>query len=218
MRCSEARLRITGSRRGGYNIIDDPELLKHLRTCPSCKKEAQAAGILRQIFDINSTDDKTDIIPLEAQKKLVKAVVENSNRPAKQGFRIGHLFGKRATFGVSTIATAAVLILFALIPFKHDQVVGYEILFSGVDRDLVEEDATVCDILFNLDLPEADIDFLGCDTTCNLTVQFLKSKEEVERVLTAFSKFNDYEMSSNVIPIHTKTSRSLIEQVDDKLF
>lgn len=218
MRCSEARLRITGSRRDGYNIKDDPELLEHLKTCSLCNKEAQVAGVLRNIFDITSTDDKTDMIPLEAQKKLIKTVVETNNHPFKQGFRIGHLLGKRATFGVSAVATAVVLILFTLIPFKYDQVVGYEILFSGVDRDLVEEDATVCDILFNLDLPEADIDFLGCDTTCNLTVQFLKSEEEVQRVITAFSKYNDYEMSSNVIPIHSKTSRSLLEQVDEKLF
>jgi hypothetical protein len=215
MRCSEARLRITGSRR---DIYDDSELKDHLKTCPSCKKEARAAGVLKQIFDINSTDDKTDIVPLEAQKKLVKAVVENSNHPVKSGISIFNLLGKRATFGISAFATAAVLILFTLIPFKYEQVVGYEILFSGVDRDLVEEDATVCDILFNLDLPEADIDFLGCDTTCNLTVQFLKSEEEVERVLTAFNKYNDYDMSSNVIPIHNRTSRSLLEQVDDKLF
>ena len=218
MRCSEARLRITGSRRDGYDISNDRMLQEHLKTCPACYKEAQAASTLKEIFDISSNDDLTNIIPLASQKRVINAIVENSNRSKRKRFSIGNLLKKRTTFGVSAVVTAAVLILFTLIPFKYEQVIGYEILFSGIDRDLVEENTTICDILFDMGLFEADIDFLECDNTCNLTVQFLKSKEEVEMVITAFSEINHYDLSSNVIPIHTKSSRSLLEQVDDILF
>ncbi len=218
MHCSEARHRLTGSNRDGFNIENDHELLEHLKNCPDCAKEAQAAKALKEIFDVSSKNDTTNIIPIESQKKLVKAIFENGNRPTNKEFSFGNFFSKRSTFGVSAIATAAVLILFTLIPFKYEQVVGYEILFSGIDRDLVEENTTVCDVLFNLGLQEADIDFLECDNTCNLTVQFLKSEKEVNMVISAFSEINDYDLSSNVIPIHTKSSRSLLERVDEKLF
>lgn len=218
MRCSEARLRITGSRRDGYDINNDRKLQEHLKTCPTCAKEAQAANALKNIFDISSNDDSTNIIPLDIQKRRIKAIVENDIQSRSKWFSIGTLLKKRTTFGVSAIVTAAVLILFFLIPFKYEQVVGYEILFSGIDRGLVEENTTVCDILFDMGLFEADIDFLECDFTCNLTVQFLKSEEEVNMVISAFSEINNYDLSSNVIPIHTKTSRSLLEQVDEILF
>jgi len=215
MHCSEARLRITGSRR---DIKNDPELQEHLKTCSACAIEAEAAQALKEIFDISSKNDMTNIASLDSRLKLVIAEADNRNHADRSKIKIRSLFGQRPTFGISALATAAVLILFAVIPFKYEQVVGCEILFRGIDRDLVEEHTTVCDILFNLGLEEADIDFLGCDTTCNITVQFLKSQDEVKKVISAFTEINDYDLSSHVITIHANTTRSLLDQVDDKIF
>ncbi|MFH2047914.1 MAG: hypothetical protein ABIJ12_00560 [bacterium] len=215
MRCSEARLKITGSRR---DLKNNPELQEHLKACSACAKEAGAAQALKEIFDISSKNDLTNITPLDSRLKFVIAEADNRNTADRRKFKIRSLLSQRPVFGISAVATAVVLILFAVIPFKYEQVVGYEIIFRGVDRDLVEEHTTVCDILFNLGLEEADIDFLGCDTTCNITVQFLKSKDEVEKVISAFSEINDYDLSSHVIPIHANTTRSLLDQVDDKIF
>lgn len=215
MHCSEARLRITGSRR---DIKNYPELQEHLKNCPACAKEFEAAHVLIDIFDLNSKNDTSDMIPLETQLKFVQARVENKDHLGSSGVLKNSLFGHRLSFGISALATAAVLLLFAVIPFNYEQVVGYEILFRGIDLELVKERTTICDVLFNLGLEEADIDFLGCDTTCNITVQYLKSEDEVKMVLFAFSEINDYDLSSHVIPIHSQSSRSLLEKVDEKIF
>ena len=89
--------------------------------------------------------------------------------------------------------------------------------FGGVNKELVEDDHHLCDILFNLGLVEADVDVLGCDTTCNIQIIYLKSKEEVDLVVSALARLNSNNLSTDVIPVRVGQSGSIIERVSESI-
>ena len=112
---------------------------------------------------------------------------------------------------------ATLIAALTLIPFQYDQTIGYEVAFAGVERELVEEDERVCDMLFALGLIEAAVDYLGCDTTCKLTVFDLKSKQEVQLVVAAFAHINPMDLNTNVIPVRATVSGSLLDRANERI-
>jgi len=219
MRCREARLRLTGSRQNGSAGTEDRELLDHLNQCPACSREAAAAGTLRQILTASSVNDMENVTPLHEQKAQIEARLARHQRlkvNAGTSTR-GRLIWQPA-FGVGvTLVVAALIAALILIPFQYDRTIGYEVAFAGVERELVEEDERVCDMLFALGLIEAAVDYLGCDTTCKLTVFDLKSKEEVQLVVAAFAHVNPLDLSSNIIPVRATVSGSLLDRANERI-
>lgn len=219
MRCRQARIRLTASTQDGSAKTDDQELLDHINHCPVCAREAAAAGTLRQIFTAAGVNDMENVTPLHEQKVRIEARLARHQRlKVSEGTARRGRLKWRPAYGVGVSLVAATLIaVLTLIPFQYDRTIGYEVAFAGVERDLVEEDERVCDMLFALGLIEAAVDFLGCDTTCKLTVIDLKSKEEVQLVVAAFAHINPMELSTNVIPVRATVSGSLLDRANERI-
>ena len=219
MHCREARLRLTGSRQDGSARTDDRELMDHLNQCPTCAREAAAAGTLRQMFTAAGVNDMEKVTPLHDQKLQVEARVARQQRPnVNAGMARRGRLKWRPAFGVGVVFVAAILIAaLTLIPFQYDRTIGYEVSFAGIERELVEEDERVCDILFELGLIEAAVDFLGCDTTCKLTVFDLKSKQEVQLVVAAFAQVNPMDLTTDINPVRATVSGSLLDRANERI-
>jgi len=219
MRCREARLRLTVSRQDRSAGTDDRELIDHLNQCPACAREAGAAGTLRQIFAASSVNDMEYVTPLHKQRLQVEARVAHQQHPnVNAGTARRERLIWRPAFGVGLALVAVTLIAaLTLIPFQYDRTIGYEVAFAGIERELVEEDERVCDILFELGLIEAAVDFLGCDTTCKLTVFDLKSKQEVQLVVAAFAQVNPMDLTTDIIPVRATVSGSLLDRANERI-
>jgi hypothetical protein len=219
MRCRQARLRLTGSRQDESAGTEDRELIDHLNQCPACAREAAAAGTIRQMFAVASVNDMENVTPLYEQRLQIEARATRQQRPnVSAGMAKRERLKWRPVFGVGVAFVAAILIAtLTLIPFQYDRTIGYEVAFAGVDRELVEEDERVCDMLSALGLIEAAVDFLGCDTTCKLTVFDLKSKQEVQLVVAAFAHVSPMDLTTDVIPVRATVSGSLLDRANERI-
>jgi hypothetical protein len=118
---------------------------------------------------------------------------------------------------VGVVVTAVALGLFAFVPFKFSQTIGYEIAFAGVNPGLVEDNDTLCDVFYDLGIDEAAVDVLDCDTTCRVIVFDLKTRHEVDLVMTALERINDHDLSADVQPVQVSTTRTILDRANEKL-
>ncbi len=198
MRCREARSRLSLSASEPASLTSDQDLQAHLQACSECAREAAALGLLSQLLESAAEGDRQSLIPLEARRELVEARA----RQADQG--PSHFFNgwtRSLQYGGVLATAMIVLALVALVPFSPDQTRGYSVAFGGVDLDLANDDEAICNMLYVLGLHEAEVDLLGCDTTCSLLIVDLKTEAEADLVVAAMTSLSDDGLTSNVIPI-----------------
>ncbi|MCP4603445.1 MAG: hypothetical protein GY847_23490 [Proteobacteria bacterium] len=222
MRCSEARRRLTGSRRDEGSIVEDRELGAHLESCPSCAREAKSAGQMRALLDGAAEDDTSAIVPQAVQQRTVEARTTSQAGPAGRlaawwsGLRL--LWWRRPAYGASLAFAAAVLALVTFVPFSYDKTLGYDVAFADVCREVALDDDQICDMLGRLGLGEAAVDLEGCDSLCNLNIICLRSEEEVAMVVTALQSLCRTEMTPSVIPMVDRASGSLLDRANERVF
>jgi hypothetical protein len=213
MHCSEARQRLSGSRRSGIDLPNDSELLEHLRSCPQCAREAGVAEQMREMFESASSDDKLAMPDLSAQRKLVESRMARA-RPTHPVLR---RFRRHPAAGLGTLIAVAVMVIFALVPFRYYRTVGYEVAFAGISPDLVADNDTICDVLYTLGIDQAAVDVLGCDSTCRLVILDLRSEHEAHLVVKVLQRMNESDLSANVQPVREKSARTLLDRANEKL-
>ncbi|MDH4035146.1 MAG: hypothetical protein OEV80_15250, partial [candidate division Zixibacteria bacterium] len=170
MHCDQAQRRINELVQAGADPQTDSSLVDHLRDCPRCREEAQAAGLLTQVLRAADEDDTSGITPFHQARQRVEARIASSGDGRAGTDRTAGSFSivrwwRPARVVYASVALAALLAV-ALIPFQYDQTIGYAVAFAGVEKELAEDDEAICDLLFDLGLLEANVDVLECDTTC----------------------------------------------------
>ena len=198
MRCHEARTRLSLSASEPAAITADQDLQEHLQGCSECTREAAALGLLTQLLESAADGDRENLVPLENQRGLVKA------RARQAGQRLGHFssgWTRSLQYGGVLATAMIVLALVALVPLSPEQADGYSVAFGGVDLDLAHDNERICNMLYILGLHEAEVDLLGCDSTCNLLIVDLKTEAEANLVVAAMASLSDDGVTSNVIPI-----------------
>jgi hypothetical protein len=210
MRCREAKSRLSRTA-----ALDAPnsELQEHLRVCPKCAEEARLAETMQSILDAASVDDRAAMPPLAEARARIEAAERRQTASRKETRRVSI---RRPLIGFG-LAVAAALAVFLLVPFEYQQTIGYEVDVAGVHPGLVEDDITLCDMLYTLGLAEADVDILGCDTTCKVQVLHLKSRDEVQLVLAAFNSINSESVTADIRPIQETSSSSFLSRSRDDL-
>ena len=209
MDCHEAQRRLTGSPRDGSDPNADRELQEHLAQCPKCAEYARAAGTLRQVLTSAAANDDLDVTAIEAQRTLVEARARQQ-RTARHG--VIAVLKARPVMGLSIVAVAAVFLVMAVVPFSYYQTVGYEVAVDGVESELVETNDHICDMLFDLGLHDADVELLGCEHTCALTIYHLKSESEAQLVAAVFNRINPTQITADVKPVKARTSATLLDR------
>lgn len=208
MRCREARNRMIQNTPGQTGRPQDPELRDHLTNCRNCADQAAATGLLNRLLAVTGVNDETYPTSIEIQKQQVEARVKTNDIPRLTGRLLPIIHLPRW----SLAAAAIVLIALAIIPFASYRTVGYDLNLEGISRDLGEDDEQICLLLDQLGLVEAGVDVIGCDTTCSLSILDLKTEREANLVVGALARLNTATMTSNIVPIRAKTSRSLLDQ------
>jgi hypothetical protein len=230
MQCRQARLRLKAIQREGSDISADRELLDHLKNCPDCARDWQGAKTLRQLLTAGRIDDAAGAMSLARQKAEIEArlagaagVKPGRGRP---GSLIPRFLRRRPTLSFGTVVSVMLLLILALVPFKYHQTVGYTIRMEGVHHQLVGDIEKICDMLMAMGLKDAEVNILGCDTTCGgsdmhvcdttckLVILELKTREEAERVVAAFARIEPSDLTTSIEPIRTSASGSLLDQAN----
>lgn len=220
MHCDRAKRRLNEHESAGTDPQKDSLLMNHLQSCARCGVDAQAAGLLTQVLKKVSDDDTADIRPfIEARRKVEAQAASTGDRTtgsdrSRSEFSIGRWL-RPARIVYASVALAALLVV-TLIPFQYDQTVGYAVSFAGVERELVRDNELICDLLYDLGLVEADVDLLGCGTTCAVQVLELRTIEEAQLVVEALARINSAGLSSDIIPVREGASASLLQRASRK--
>jgi len=222
MRCSEARRRLTGSRRDEKSILEDRELQAHLSSCPACAREAEAARIMRAVLEGSSADDTSAMMPSVEQRRLVEDRLRGrlsvAGRISDWLNSLRYWWWRRPGYTISFGVAAAVLAVATFVPFSYDRTLGYDVAFAGVCQEVALDDDKICDMLHSLGLGQAAVDLEECDTVCSLNIICLKSREEVSMVVAALESMCQTEVTSSVIPLVDRTSGSLLDRANEKVF
>lgn len=204
MRCNEARkrLRAVGS---GQPLEHDEELRLHLAGCPSCAAEAQVRGLLQRVFDAASEDDRAAVLPLAAQRERIETLAAQRDRRPRRAYRI------RLRYIVAFGLAVALILLVAVVPFSYQNILGYRLALNGVGTDLASDSDAVCDLLAEIGLQEANVDLMGCDTTCHIMIVDLHTPEEAQMVVDAVAHRCRCRLQSDVIAVGDRRSATLLD-------
>lgn len=213
MRCREARNRMIQDPSDRTGRAQDTELLNHLTNCRTCTDHAAAAGLLDRLLTVAGENDETYPISIEIQRQQVEARVKAHDIPRPAGQLPPFLRLPRW----SMAAAATVLMALAIIPFASYRTIGYDLNLEGISRDLGEDDEQICLLLHQLGLVEAGVDVISCDTTCSLLILDLKTQREANLVASVLNRLSTTTMTSSIVPIRAKTSRSLLGQANDMI-
>lgn len=220
MRCREARNRIDLLGQSQVEAGSERELRDHLESCPSCTKYAELSGLLDTALAAARADDVSKVVPLELQRLQVERRIQTPLRQPGRQTAVPRWSALWSWFlrpgirwGVS--AAAVVLLALAFVPFTQYRTVGYNVSLDGVSRELALNHERICDLLTKLGLLEAGVDVIGCDTTCSVAIFDLKSEREAHLVVRAIARLGESDLTTNIVPIRAKSSRTLIEQAND---
>jgi hypothetical protein len=211
MNCTEARNRIDTSI-DCQALTDDTLLQEHLKNCADCRAYAETSSIFEQALQTAAVDDTVPGLTLDEQRRQVEYRLK-THRTAVRSSR-HHLLSRpawRLTVSAATIALAT----FLFIPFTRYQTVGYDLSVDGTCLDVALNHEGMCEMLGRLGLVDAGVDLIGCDTACCVSILDLKTEHEARMVVGAMNRLCQKNLTSNIIPIRTKSSRTLLERAND---
>lgn len=174
-----------------------------------CCAEYNAVNSVTESIESRKLDYSENIPEFDHIKRQAIARI-NSTTPTRGSI-------SKPSFALSTVAAVVVIAFLTFFPFRYDHTVGYEVAIAGVDCGAMECDNVICDILYNIGLEDADVDFIGCNPTCSLTVIDLKTREEAELVIAALNEVSDRTITSNVVPIRATHEATLLDKANEKL-
>jgi len=222
MRCDDVRRMLTGSRREPISPDNERDIAEHLRTCRDCAAHAESAELLRRVLTSAKTDDTAEMVSLADQRRTLTERLSKRG-PSKRLLASATLgldlyLPRWRRFALGAAAAIAALMIVTLVPFTYQSTVGYDIAFGGVGRDLALDTDRICDTLLELGLYEAGVEVTDCDSTCGMVIMDLHSQEEICMVVTTINSLDPGRLSTAIIPVIRPVSRSLLHQVNDKLF
>jgi len=192
MRCHEARQRLTQLQQGAHDFAEDQALLEHLEQCPACAELARAEVALGRDFRTMAVDDTAGGVPWSILKTRVEAEAAGSHRKEISVMsEFANSMKKRPRLSVTLGVAAVILLVAALVPFKFEKTMGYEVAFAGVDRDLAMDNEKIDLLLKTLGCDGAVADVSDCEATCNLKISKLDSEADVQALQAAFTEIGN---------------------------
>lgn len=194
------------------------ESRQHLETCAECQAEVERLGDFGELFQRASQLEDLEV-PLFTEMR--ESVRQRSNSrlaaPTERRFawRLNKLTTPRLGLALATLAVAFGVYAVSSLTKPSDTglvieeaIVGYEVTFAGVQKELAEDPESICDLLSALELFEANIDSVSCESTCQLSIIDLQSVEDAGLVIEAFSRLGNGYYSAEVVPVTAIKSAS----------
>jgi hypothetical protein len=185
-----------------------PEMLSHVESCVECQAELKRLQEFGALLDAAFSEERSETPSFEQmhaklREKSQRVGVLDSIRRFAPGS--GRLLTPR--FGYALVAIALVIGVVSLTELLEpnakfaESVIGYEVTFTGVKKELAENPESICDILSKLELFEANIDSVSCEQFCRVSIIDLQSAEDAGRVVEAFSQLGSGYVSALVAPV-----------------
>jgi hypothetical protein len=206
MRCREIRRRLIAH--GGRDSTSPPdaEVLAHLEQCPRCARDAEVMKLLGAITAAAGEDERQNMAPLGMMRDRVE---QRTAAVSQRGVTRRRPVGTSLVFAGAAVVIALFIAAKVFLPAgTENHIIGYEVAFAGVERDVAEDTESICYMLWTLELPEANIDEVTCDTTCRVHIVYLQSPEEAARVIEAFSRLDHAYHSAEIIPVRARGAQN----------
>jgi hypothetical protein len=213
MDCHQARHRLTDllSLDSVSGAADDLEL--HLASCSECRRLWEATVHLKRAFDQTTTEFDTTDLPSFAEVK--RTLQEASGPKTWRGFQSMSDFWRygsgRARWSAGILAFAAVLAFFTLVPFQYDKTVGYEVALAGVDPALAHNEDRLRSLLSKLGAENAKVEWLHCDSTCELKISDLAELKQCQLLVCAMKELGPVEVLEDGAAICKRASGPILE-------
>lgn len=197
MRCLQARKRLKSlSNPAGLG----DELRRHLEQCPRCARWYQAEVLLNRDLAASTVDDTDDGLDWTTLKARVtaRAGFANSSQP-KENSIMSSIFHRARTRPRMSLTLAAVVVLIvaaAVVPFKMQQTVGYEVAIAGVQPELALDTDRLHTLLAKIGAEQADFEVGDCEATCKVTISRLEDEGQVQLVMEAFDEMGNCKIDS----------------------
>lgn len=179
MSCKKYKMLLEEAQIRELSVTEQAELDSHLTECSDCLEEVKQHKIISKLFQESSELENDYIIPQELMRSRVEQQLYESSekKPVWQFIRNPIL--------ISAFSLILVLIGFQYMtkPKPTNNAFQYSVSLDGVNVAMVEDNEIICEMLYTIGLPEASIDVLGCDTTCEVVIFDLKTRQEAEKVV-----------------------------------
>lgn len=195
MHCHEAKRRLTEVGSTAKAHRDDALLQAHLAECDACARAAEATHALRRAFDTINQAGSGDMPAFD----LVKRQIEDRVLPAHTRVRgkrsimakIWNPLSGRTRWSIGLVTATAVLAFLTLMPFSYQRTVGYSVALAGVDKDLAMDEGRILVLLDRLGVNGASIELGNCETTCELTIADVDSRDHCRMIIAAMKEMGE---------------------------
>ena len=210
MRCSEVKRRLND-----HTAIGDDDVRDHLLTCPSCAREAEAAGVMERIFISNRGE--TQVPSLASARKRVESRLANQTLREKLMNNIKDAYNARPKLAIGFALTLTAVLFVTLVPFSYTTTVGYTVSFTDTSNQISIDPNKLVDALAALgyDNTVANYNSNGVETVWDL--KNLPDREGAMAAAAAFRTLTQSDLEPSIVPITKEVSGTLYAQVRDQL-
>jgi hypothetical protein len=192
MRCHQVQRRIIRSEGPPDECLRDDKVCRHIENCRKCRLFLQAESMLRHDLRSAASDDMAKTVSfadLKANVEKLAAKPDNYNNRENILMKIlTYPILTKPRLGI-TLAVISVIIAFVtLVPFHFSRTVGYEVAVATADDDVIIDENKVDDLLKTLGIENASYSLGDCDPKCKVIISDLKSKEDVDILITALDE------------------------------
>jgi hypothetical protein len=207
MRCKEV------IRRLNEGSVVDGEMQQHLANCPSCAKEAEAAGMLKSAFSAEARTDHTTTPISHVQARVMAEFGKERTLMSTIADRIKN----RPRIVTGTAVAFAFLIIATLVPFTYEKTVGYEATFAGIAPEEALPPSGIVEAAVSLGYDGVNVNMRDYGSNVQYTVSGLPTSEAAREIKAMLSLLVGSDCKLTLKPVKQKVSGTLYAQVRDKL-
>jgi hypothetical protein len=231
MRCDQAR-KILNENNWEYDLYSrDNKLMDHLARCSDCASLAAAERVIRDdMASVAKSTPEGELSLAGIKDKIETDARYKSAGPNNRPEGLMSIVRRKSIIKPGISAAVLILLIIGLVPFKHQEKVGYGISISGVDRSIAVDNQSIepfldalgmeksksTALLDSLDVKELRLMVGECSETCHLEISDLKSEKDAQLLIKAIIDLGCCEID-DVFPIFRSESTSLLRQATRKL-
>jgi len=190
----------------------DREVTEHIKSCPSCARAAEAAGLLEQVLKAAPNNDIDDATPFDRIRSRVEAEAIKARKGSIME-KVRNQASARPKIVAGLGFAVAVFLFLTLVPFSYTITTGYDISYAGLKNSSQISTDRLTEAMTALGYENVSINFTADGMTIGNLPNYLAAKE-VSAAVAAIAGIGAIPV---IEPIRQVVSGSLYAQVVDKM-